>query len=79
MTRSNKSKKIGWPERILRSRIIRGIFRLHIGVSFIRTWSGDVQVPHGTTVHLFDYLLYRRTGTEEPFMEWVRKRELLHS
>jgi hypothetical protein len=37
----------------------------------------DVQMPQGTTIHLFDYLLYRRTNKEEPFEEWLGKRELL--
>jgi len=77
MTENSESTRIGLWERILRSRIIRGIFRIQVGFSFVRTWSMDVQVPRGTTIHFFDYLLYRRTNKGESFEEWIRKRELL--
>jgi hypothetical protein len=36
-----------------------------------------VRSPRATNIHLFDYLLYRRTNREEPFEEWGEKRELL--
>jgi hypothetical protein len=39
----------------------------------------DVQIPHGACIHLFDVLLWRRTGKDEPFEEWVEKRQLLLS
>jgi hypothetical protein len=70
-------KKIGIAERILRSRTMRGIVRIHAGGSLVRTWSGDIQIPRGTTLHLFDYLLYRRSGREKPLKEWLKERKLL--
>jgi hypothetical protein len=77
MVDTDQSREMGLPERILRSRVMRGIFRLHMGASLVRSWSRDVQVPLGTSVHLFDYLLYRRTDRKEPFVEWVKNRKLL--
>lgn len=77
MTDNSESTRIRFWERILRSRIIRDIFRIQVGFSFVRIWSMDVQMPRGTTIHLFDYLLYRRTNKEEPFEQWIRERELL--
>jgi len=74
ITEDNKSRKMGLWERILRSQTIRGIFRIHIGDSFIRIWSKDIVIPRGATVHLFDYLLYLKTNKGEPFEEWIRKR-----
>jgi hypothetical protein len=68
---------MGVPERILRSRIARGIFRIHMGVSLIRSWSLDIQEPPGTSIHLFDYLLYRKTNKGETFQEWIKKLELI--
>jgi len=73
MAENNKSRKMRLGERILRSRIMRGIFRIQVGRSFFRVWSKDVRIPPRTTVHLFDYLLYRKTNEEEPFEEWIRK------
>ena len=77
MSEGNNLQEMGLLERILRSRWVRGIVRIHAGVSLVRSWSQDVQVPRGTSIHLFDYLLYRRTGAEEPFEEWIQQRELL--
>lgn len=76
MAKDNDSRDMGLAERILRSRSIRGIVRVHAGVSVVRSWSQDVQVPAGSSIHLFDYLLYRRTGAEEPFEVWIKEREL---
>jgi len=78
MMENSEPTQIGLRERILRSRTMRGIFRIHVGFSLVRTWSLDVQIPRGTVFHFFDYLLYRRTDQEEPFEEWVRKRELFN-
>jgi hypothetical protein len=77
MAEDSKPGNIGLWERILRSRTMRGILRIHVGFSLIRSWSMDVQVPRRTAIHPFDYLLYHRTGEEEPFEEWIGKRELL--
>jgi hypothetical protein len=74
---NNTSKKIGGLERILRSRVARGIFRIHMGLSLIRSWSKDVQVPQGTAIHLFDYLLYQKTNKDKPFKEWLKTRKLI--
>ena len=71
------SDTYGLWERILRSRLVRGIFHVQVGLSMVRSWALDVQIPKGTRVHLFDILLWRRTGREEPLKEWVKKRELL--
>jgi len=64
-------------ERILGSRILRGIFRIHVEFSLIRSWSMDVQIPSGSAIHLFDYLLYHKTDKVEPFDEWIKTRELV--
>lgn len=77
MAKDKESTLIGVPERILRSRIARGIFRIHMGGSLVRTWSLDIQEPPGTSIHLFDYLLYRKTNKGETFLEWIKKRELI--
>jgi hypothetical protein len=77
MTANRHMQEIGPWERFLRSRAARGIFRIHVGFALVRNWATDTQVPRGTSIHLFDYLLYRRTDQQEPFEEWVRKRELL--
>jgi hypothetical protein len=63
-------------ERVRRSRMLRGIVRLHAGFSLVRSWAADVRITRGTAVHLFDYLLYRIADTDEPFEEWLRTREL---
>ena len=60
----NRSKQRGTIERILHSRIARGIFRLHMGLSIIRSWSNDIQIPPKSSIHLFDYLLDRSTNQE---------------
>jgi hypothetical protein len=77
MKENGKSMKIGLWERMLRSRTMRGIFHIQVGFSLVRSWALDVQIHRGTAIHFFDYLLYRRTNQEEPFEEWVRRRELL--
>lgn len=77
MAKDKESTLIGVPERILRSRIARGIFCIHMGGSLVRTWSLDIQEPPGTSIHLFDYLLYRKTNKGETFLEWIKKRELI--
>jgi hypothetical protein len=71
------AQEYGWWERILRSRAARGLFRIHVGWALVRSWALDARTPEATSIHLFDYLLYRRTDTEEPFEEWVKMRELL--
>jgi hypothetical protein len=53
------------------------VFRIHVGFALVRSWVLDTRSPHATSIHLFDYLLYRRTDREEPFEEWVKTRELL--
>jgi hypothetical protein len=73
----DESARIGVCERVLRSRVIRGIVHIQAGFSLVRSWFMDVQVPQGTAIHLFDYLLYRRTKMEEPFEVWIKKRRLL--
>ena len=60
----NRSKRRGTIERILRSRIARGIFRLHMGFSIFRSWSNDIQIPPKSSIHLFDYLLDRSANQE---------------
>jgi len=62
MAENNKTRKMRLRERILCSRTMRGIFRIQVGGSFFRVLSKDVRIPSGTTVHLFDYLLYRKTN-----------------
>jgi hypothetical protein len=74
---NKNSQEFGPWERILRSRVARGIVRIHIGYALFRSWAMDTQIPHATSIHLFDYLLYRRTDMEEPFEAWVKKRRLL--
>jgi len=37
----------------------------------------DVQIPSGSAIHLFDYLLYHKTDKVEPFDEWIKTRELV--
>jgi hypothetical protein len=77
MAANNHSQDFGLWERILRSRVARGVFRVHVGFAFVRSWALDGRSPRATSIHLFDYLLYRPTNREEPFEEWVKKRELL--
>jgi hypothetical protein len=57
--------------------VARGILRIHVGYALVRSWALDTQSPPATSVHLFDYLLYRRSDREVPFEEWVKTRELL--
>jgi hypothetical protein len=57
--------------------MIRGVFRIHVGFAFVRSWAIDTQIPRVTSIHLFDYLLYRRRAREEPFEEWEKEREPL--
>jgi hypothetical protein len=77
MAANEEAREIGMLERLFRSRILRGIVHIHAGFSLVRSWALDIQIPHGTAVHLFDFWLYRLTGSKEPFQEWVRERELL--
>jgi hypothetical protein len=63
-----------WLEAFLRSRTARGLLRVQVGFSLIRSWSADVQVPRGSVVHLFDILLYRMSNQEKSFAEWLRER-----
>jgi hypothetical protein len=77
MSENNHSQESGLWERILRSRVARGVFRVHVGFASARSWALDVRSPRATSIHLFDYLLYRRTDREEPFEEWLRNRKLL--
>jgi hypothetical protein len=70
-------KGMNFQEKILRSRTLRGIFRIHMGCSIVRSWSRDIEIPSGSSVHLFDYLLYRKTNQGEPFDEWIKTRTLL--
>jgi hypothetical protein len=74
---NNHSQEFGLWERILRSRMARGVLRVHVGFALVRSWSMDVRSPGMTSFHLFDCLLYRRTDREQPFEEWVKERELL--
>jgi hypothetical protein len=74
---NNHSQEFGLWERILRSRMARGVLRVHVGFALVRSWSIDVRSPGTTSIHLFDYLLYRRSDPEEPFEEWLKKRQLL--
>jgi hypothetical protein len=77
MAANNHARGFGLWERILRSRLARGVFRIHVGFAFVRSWSADVRSPHATSIHLFDYLLYRMTDRAQPYEEWVKERELL--
>lgn len=77
MGANNGAQEFGVWERILRSRVARGVLRIHVGYALVRSWALDKQTPHAKSIHLFDYLLYRRTEREEPFEEWVKTRELL--
>lgn len=63
-------------ERTLRSRKLRGLVRIHVGGSLVRSHYLDTRVPDGTSAHLFDILLYRREAPEESFTEWREHREL---
>jgi len=77
VSEDNRSSEYGMWERILRSRLARGIIRVHVGLALARSWALDTQIPPGTSIHLFDYLLYRKTDRHEPFDRWVETRELL--
>ncbi|MGD2143047.1 MAG: hypothetical protein PVF54_01070 [Anaerolineae bacterium] len=77
VTKNNHRQAFGLWERTLRSWAARGVFRIHVGWAFVRSWAMGTQSPRGASIHLFDYLLYRSTDRGEPFEEWVGKRELL--
>jgi hypothetical protein len=53
------------------------MFRIHVGFASVRSWSADVRIPHTTSIHLFDYVLYRMTDRAQSFENWVKERELL--
>lgn len=76
MSEERESTEVGLWERVLRSRAVRGLIRIHAGGSLVRSWSADAQIPRGSSVHLFDYLLYRRSDTDQPFEAWLETREL---
>ncbi|MCD6147759.1 hypothetical protein J7J18_00060, partial [bacterium] len=54
------NEKPNLKERILGSKVLRGIFRIQIGGSIIRIWSKDKTIPKKTSVHLFDYLSHKK-------------------
>lgn len=77
MAANNHAHGFGLWERILRSRLARGVCRIHVGFASVRSWAADVRRPHTTSIHLFDCLLYRMTDRAQSFEDWVKERELL--
>lgn len=73
-----ESGKIGPLERVLCSLVMRSVFRIQVGASLFRIWSVDLEIPEERSLHLFDYLLYHKTGRGKPFNDWVKETKLLN-
>ncbi|AZO95456.1 hypothetical protein [Halocella sp. SP3-1] len=67
-------------EKFLRSKKIRGIIRINLGFSLFRSHLFDINIPKGTSIYFFDYLLYKKTARKKSFKDfkkWLDARKLI--
>ena len=66
-------------ESLLHSKKVRSIVRINLGFTLFRNHLFGFQLPKDTSIHYFDYLLYKRTERKKSlndFYEWLDTREL---
>jgi len=64
-----------WYDKLLQSKILKGVFRIHMGFELIGSWTPDWLFPRLTHVHLFEWLLWKRSKTRKPFKQWLKDRD----
>lgn len=76
-------RRRAWSDKLLRSWMLEGIFRLSSGFSLITVWSRGWVIPHLTRVHLFELPFWwrekKRGITQKSLRQWLQDRDYLYS